>query len=289
MSTRHAVSDTPGRQPARWLTVAGLHTGLVLSLLCLITLLPSSVDAAIYKCVSADGDTTYTSAPCPHDESTQRISRRATAVAGLDCRIAHHLALDTARRMVGGESSSSLLDSHGGIDSVSPLVIGMISYIYTFQGNERVQASRIASLATERCRVGAYGSATNDCNRYPREFIHQLGGCSAARAETPAGDLLTSDDEGLSTQGHGTLPAIGAARPDSSTRYTVPSAAAPVNDQAASWAAAVESVNARNACKQRIGDTLSETGNRLELAESTQEQLQLQALQRQLRLQIARC
>lgn len=240
--------------------------------------------AAIFKCVSAAGDTTYTSTPCAHDESTRRISNTAAAVAGLDCRIARKLAFDTTRRMKQGESSASVFDSHGGMDSLSPLVMGLISYIYTFDGNDKVSANRIATLATERCQVGSFGANARRCEVYPYEFLEQLGGCDAARDE-PRGAVEQAAAEQTRTMSEAdAIPATGTAIP---TSY-VPPAAAPVFDSAAR-AAATSAIDARSNCRQRLSQTLENTNERMQNGASTTEQERLRAQQRQLRMQLARC
>ncbi|MGQ7846146.1 hypothetical protein ACUNV4_16805 [Granulosicoccus sp. 3-233] len=244
--------------------------------------------AAIFKCVSASGDTTYTSAPCAHDESTRRISSSATAVAGLDCRIARKLAFDTTRRMKQGESSESLFDTHGGMDSLSPEVMGLISYIYTFRGNEAVSAGRIATLATERCQVGSFGANVRRCETYPFEFVQQLGGCEAARGESDniAERAGTDSEQPQALPVAADEPAVGAAVP---TRYAAPSAPTASIDDSAARAAATRAVNERASCRQRISETIENTNGRMQNGSSTADQDRIRALHRQLRMQLARC
>ncbi len=267
-SHTHALAPCPrlrdlARQPQ------GLSVILLLVILQTALLMPEPVDAAIFKCVSASGDITYTSTPCAHDESTRRISANATAVAGLDCRIARKLAFDTTRRMKQGETSESVFNSHGGMDSLSPEVMGLISYIYTFHGNEAVSASRIATLATERCQVGSFGANVRRCEFYPYEFIQTLGGCAAARDET-AGDTAE--------------PVTGAALPAS---YAPPAPAASIADPQAS--ASRMAAQQQSACRQRINGTLENTQALMQQGASAVEQTRLRAQQRQLRMQLARC
>lgn len=149
-------------------------------------ILSTPAEAAIYKCVTSTGDTTYTSTPCAQDQSTRRISRNAGVVAGLDCRIAQRLAFETSYRMKNGETSATIFDSYGGLNSLSSLVISLVSYVYSFEGNGDASVSRIAALATEHCQVGSFGAGARRCDTYPSEFIERLGGCSAARGERDA-------------------------------------------------------------------------------------------------------
>ena len=144
---------------------------------------PTATQAAIFKCVDASGNTTYSGTECPPAESTQRISKTATALPGLDCRIARKLAHTTTRRMKAGESSDSLLESFGRIDSLSTFTINLVSYVYSFEGNHNLSANRIATLATERCQVSAFGSDAASCAAYPSSFIQELGGCATAPSD----------------------------------------------------------------------------------------------------------
>ncbi len=255
----------------------------ILAILSLISF-AAPASAAIFKCVSAAGDTTYTSTPCAHDESTRRISNTAAAVAGLDCRIARKLAFDTTRRMKQGETSASVFDSHGGMDSLSPLVMGLISYIYTFDGNDKVSANRIATLATERCQVGSFGANARRCEVYPYEFLEQLGGCDAARDESRSAAEQTAAGQTRALPGADLIPATGTATPAS---YEPP-AAVPAVDTAAQ-AAAARAIDARSNCRQRLNQTLENTNTRMQNGASTAEQERLRAQQRQLRMQLARC
>ena len=151
-------------------------------------ILSTPAEAAIFKCVTSAGETTYTSTPCAQDQSTRRISSNASTVPGQDCRIAQRLAFETSYRMKKGETSATIYDGYGGLNSLSPLVISLVNYVYTFEGNNDVSASRIATLATEHCQVGSFGSKARHCDSYPYEFLERLGGCSAARGEKPPSD-----------------------------------------------------------------------------------------------------
>ncbi len=157
-------------------------------------ILSTQAEAAIFKCVSSAGDTTYTSTPCAQNQSTRRISSSASLVPGLDCRIAQRLAFETSHRMKKGDSSATIFDGFGGLNSLSPLVISLVSYVYSFEGNSDVSAARIATLATEHCQVGSFGTQARHCDAYPYEFIERLGGCSAARGKKDAFEATKLSD-----------------------------------------------------------------------------------------------
>ncbi|NND91222.1 MAG: DUF4124 domain-containing protein [Granulosicoccus sp.] len=256
----------------------------------------SSVEAAIYKCVDAAGNTTYTGYACEQDESTRRISKAATAVPGFDCRIAEKLAIDTARRMQAGETSATLYDSHGGMNSLSPLAIGLISYIYGFDGNTTASFSRIATLATERCRVGSFGNNPRSCDAYPRDFIESLGGCESAQGKIDqevsviSGETPTSRPPTMNLDGYA-LPELGEANPAVPVTYAKPST--PSNGRQIRHAddagAAVGISQARASCLSRLNESLEETVRQMRASQSVATQERLRDRQRQLKKQLSRC
>lgn len=150
----------------------------------LLTLLTASgalftepAHAAFYKCVDARGATSYGQTPCPLSASGERLPgdrERAT----LDCRIARNFLWQTAQAMHEGDPSHVVFDRYGGIDSVSPSVIAIINYAYTYRGNTDTSPDRVAALGTRRCQAGAFGRV--DCSVFPTRFIAELGGCAAA-------------------------------------------------------------------------------------------------------------
>lgn len=160
----------------RSVCLAILHFSVLLSLVFLA--LPAQ--ATIYKCVDGNGNTTYSGTACATDESARKITTSATPVTAQDCRIAHNFSLAISKQLKRGESSGAVFDSFGGMNSLSPSSIGLISYIYTFKGNDHASVNRIANLATERCEIGSFGAAASYCNAYPNEYIESMGGCNAA-------------------------------------------------------------------------------------------------------------
>jgi len=243
---------------------------LILQQLCLLLALaslPLSAQATIFKCVDANGNTTYTGSPCAIDESAQRISKSATAVSGQDCRVARTFSQAISKRLKQGESSASVFESFGGINSLTPATIGLISYIYTFQGNDRASASRIATLAADRCEIGTFGPAASRCDAYPHEFIQAAGGCNAAH-------------DGVKVH----EPTLGAASPANSKQYSPPG-----NNDAQRAYSATAAKSAREECRQRIAENIANTVRSMNesLPARTMELLRMR--HRNLRTQLNHC
>jgi hypothetical protein len=227
--------------------------------------------------VDVSGNTTYTNRPCAQDESTQRISKSAAAVPGLDCRIANKLAVDTTRRMREGESSQAVYDGYGGINSLSPLVVSLISYVYSFDGNDTASSSRIATLATERCQVGSFGPDPRRCDVYPYEFIERMGGCDAApgnagtsiASNTPDAALALGDPESY------TLPSLGEAKP--------------VSDRALPEGRSEGTDSPTADCRSRLNASLEAVFQQMRDPQDVTSQDRLRERQRLLKQQLARC
>lgn len=265
--------------------------------------LPTSAGAAIYKCVDSSGNTTYTGSPCAQDESTRRISKTATAVPGLNCQIARKYAFETTNRMKNGESSEQVFDSYGGINSQSPFVIGLTSYIFSFDGNAAASASRITTLATERCQVGSFGTQTATCDTYPYEFIEKLGGCDAALDRN--GSNSHSPEATASPLDSATQTAM--LETDLPKTYTPPELGkATAAVQHNGWTGAnsqtrpsgMNGINGldsdasggeQNSCQSRIGQSLAETARQMQASQSVAGQEQLRERMRQLKKQLGRC
>lgn len=172
--------------------------------------IPRPVEAAFYKCVAADGSTTYNDAPCAADESTHRLSKNAREVARLDCRIAHNFAFDALARMRQGDSTQDVFLAYGGTNKLSEDARKLINFVYSVGNNKLTSAQRIVELTTERCEAGLLGEKLDQCESFPEEFIQRFGNCVAAR-QTDQTILLQPPSDSASVDR--TLPTLNAARP----------------------------------------------------------------------------
>lgn len=160
-----------------------IKTGLLLVIVCFGALLQNSADAAIFKCVGADGVVSYNQTPCPVEEKTTQIMSTGSASKdSYDCRIANNFARKTAMGMRAGQSSGDMFATYGGIDAIPRTAIGVINYVYTHIGNVDTGPQRIAALSAARCSAGSYGPV--GCDDFPYSFIAELGGCETASQST---------------------------------------------------------------------------------------------------------
>lgn len=140
-----------------------------------------TTEAAIFKCIDANGNTSYNQTPCPTETQTQKViakSNNNNEKSATDCRIANNFARTVATQMMAGTPSGSLFDSYGGIDAIPRTSVGVISYVYSHKGNQDNNIDRITSLSAARCSAGSYGSVT--CDDFPHSFISEFGGCELA-------------------------------------------------------------------------------------------------------------
>ena len=185
--------------------------------------MPGSAEAAFYKCVSADGSTTYNDTPCAADESAYRLNKHARNTARLDCRIASNFASDAVARMRQGASASDVFQAYGGAKNLSEGVRNLINYVYSFN-DDKMQASaqRIVVLTTERCEAGLLGRALEQCDTFPSAFIQSFGNCVAARQ--PEQSVLValpennrsnsrSSQRKRATESNQTIPQLDEANP----------------------------------------------------------------------------
>ncbi len=225
--------------------------------------------AAIYKCVDNSGNTTYTGSPCPTDESIKLISNTASARPALDCRVARKFAADVSQRMISGESSEDLFNRYGGINTTTPFVMSLISYVYSFEGNKTITTERITALSNQRCEAGSFGPVGRQCNVFPAQFIEGLGGCSAARGDNEQAstfaDPLTANYA---------LPLLGEAQPAHNTATT-----------------AVESAtfDPRASCQKGLLASINRTVSEMKKPQTASAQDSLIERHRQLRSRLTRC
>lgn len=267
-------------------------SGIVFALFALLTATPLHA-GSIYKCVDAAGNTSYTSTPCPIDESTSRISKSATAVASLDCRIGRQLAIRTAHRMKQGEDSGSVYDSYGGINNLAPETIGLISYVYTFKGNESASNARIAALATDRCKIGSFGPSAHRCEAYPYGLIDELGGCDVAQGKAIAVQQTARyTDPRFSSPGTASYapPDLGKALPSASaSNPNYPRSNSETNLNSSDSGYEASGASAHDQCRDRLARSIDNTVTAMHEAQSAQRQDNLRERHRQLRYQQSRC
>ncbi len=177
--------------------------------------------AAIYKCVSADGSTTYNDAPCAADQSAHQLSKSARQIDVLDCRIARNFAVDAVARMRQDDTATQVFEAYGGARKMSEGARQLINYVYTFSTKRNTSAQRIVERAMQRCQAGLINSKLDKCQTFPSEFITRLGGCVDARRSEQTflirevnGDDIVKNSVDNKNVSDSSEPVLNAATPD---------------------------------------------------------------------------
>jgi len=173
--------------------------------LMLTTFSPTAVHAGVYKCLGPDGGTTYSQVPCAAEDTSSTVTEGIVRKQkSQDCRIANAFASETAVAMRRGTTSEQTFGKHGGIDSLSPTVVSLISYVYSFKSTPGVSADRIAGLSRARCQAGSFGDTS--CENFPLRYIANMGGCEMA-AEQPLNPTQQNPAAAMPQQDVGVAPA----------------------------------------------------------------------------------
>lgn len=230
--------------------------------------LPYSFDAqaAIYKCVDADGGITYSQTPCKTDPKTvQAVTLQSgSAAEAVDCRFANRFAYETARSMKNGASSSEIFNRYGGLDSLSKGTINLINYVYSHRSNEGVSAQRIAGLTEAKCQARSLGDVA--CEDLPLSF-------------TDANDLCDVEEEESES---------GQAPADTPPGETQTEAAMPILNQPASLGEADAGSNARE-CKEKYQEQIDKLDAQMRTGYSSAQGDAFREQRRSLRDQLRQC
>lgn len=189
---------------------------LALSVVFVLPVSQSPVQAAVYKCVAADGSTTYNDTPCAAEETIHRLSKTARKIDSLDCRIARNFAVDTVARMRQEDTVEGVYDVYGGSQQINEGTRNLINYVFSFSTDPKLSSKRIIELTVGRCESGLLGNTMDDCLSYPKEFISISGGCIAARKSDQTVLIQTNEDTAALDKGLAadqTEPTLNAAEP----------------------------------------------------------------------------
>lgn len=190
--------------------------GLALSIVFTLPVAQSPVQAAVYKCVAADGSTTYNDTPCAAEDTIHRLSKTARKIDSLDCRIARNFAVDAVARMRQEDTPENVYDAYGGTQQISEGARQLINHVFSFSANQQLSSKRIVELTVGRCESKLLGDAMDDCLSYPREFISRSGGCIEARKSDRTVLIRPNEDAALKNDLDGvqTEPTMKAALPE---------------------------------------------------------------------------
>lgn len=181
--TMKSIAKTVSNQQSRTREINGAQHPVSVATFILGTILfalmigwHNSLEARIYKCVSANGSISYSGSECPYNEKTAKVmSSKGRGKNATDCAVAESFVRQTAEQMRSGTPSGKVFESFGGISSISSFAVSTINYIYTYAGNLTTTTERVQELTLQSCRAGTFGVPT--CSTLPAIFVNDQGGC----------------------------------------------------------------------------------------------------------------
>lgn len=194
-----------------------LQTSIKAVALLIVLSAPAPLLAEVYKCVNANGGTTYNDSPCEAHEKTFLLNKSARQVQSLDCRIARNFAFDTVARMRQDDTASEVFNAYGGADAVSESARRLVNLIYTFESDSLASAQKIVDLTMDRCQEGLLGESLDRCDSFPTDFIDRYGSCVKARQNEQRGQIKQNNDDKAAQNAADLLgtnvPTLNAANP----------------------------------------------------------------------------
>lgn len=147
---------------------------LLLALLAIVM----PVHADVYRCVGADGSTTFSQTPCSAAAEKVAVSSRSVAAGPADCEFAENFIRSTSRLMRQGVDKGRLFDQFGGPDAFDDGATKIVNYVYQYEDTRSMSQDRIAELAVAQCRTGSFGDVS--CQSLPKSYTDSGGGCDGS-------------------------------------------------------------------------------------------------------------
>jgi len=148
-----------------------MKTTLLLALLVFVT--PAFAD--VYRCVGADGTTTFSQTPCSATAEKVAVSSTRSSAASADCAFAENFARTTSRLMRQRVDKERFFEQFGGPEAFDYGSTRMVHYVYQFQDTQSIPEDRVAQLAVAQCEAGAFGAL--NCDSLPKAYTDSGGGC----------------------------------------------------------------------------------------------------------------
>ena len=143
------------------------------------------VHADVYRCVDADGATTYSQTPCSTSAEKVAVASTAVSTGTADCAFAEKFIRATSRLMRQRVDKDRLFEQFGGPDAFDNGATKIVHYVYQYQDTQSMSHDRIAELAVAQCKTGTFGDV--NCESLPKSYTDSGGGCgesfSARRAD----------------------------------------------------------------------------------------------------------
>ena len=151
----------------------------VLLLASLAMAIPAHAD--IYRCVGADGSTTFSQSPCSDTaekiaiNSGSRKSTHSSSPEDADCAFAADFARVSGRLMRAGADKDRVFKEFGGRGAFDDGAARIVDYVFKYQNVAHVSEDRIAELASGQCGAGNFGGL--NCETLPAAYTDAGGGC----------------------------------------------------------------------------------------------------------------
>ena len=142
----------------------------------LILFMPAHAD--VYRCVGADGATTFSQTPCSATAEKVAVSSNRASAGPADCDFAENFARTTSRLMRQGVDKNRLFDQFGGPEAFDTGTTKMVHYVYQYRDNQSMSQDRIAELAIAQCNSGTFGAVS--CESLPEAYTKSGGGCGGS-------------------------------------------------------------------------------------------------------------
>jgi hypothetical protein len=147
-----------------------------LLLVCLALAVPAYAD--VYRCVGADGATTFSQTPCSSSAEKVAVGSTTGAAGTADCEFAENFIRSTSRLMRQGVDKGRLFEQFGGSDAFDNGATRIVNYVYQYENTRSMSQDRIAELAVAQCRSGAFGAVS--CASLPKSYTDSGGGCDGS-------------------------------------------------------------------------------------------------------------
>jgi hypothetical protein len=157
-----------------------MKQALLLALL--VVVMP--VRADVYRCVGADGSTTFSQTPCSAAAEKVAVSSRSVATGPADCEFAENFIRSTSRLMRQGVDKGRLFDQFGGTEAFDAGATRIVNYVYQYRDTQSMSQDRIAELAVAQCKTGSFGDVS--CQSLPKSYTDSGGGCDGSFSTTSA-------------------------------------------------------------------------------------------------------
>ena len=146
------------------------------------TAVPAHAD--VYRCVGADGSTTFSQTPCSDTAERISVGSKKTASGPADCAFADKFVRSTSSLMRQGLKKDELIDHYGGAAAFDTGATKIVNYVYMYQATRGMSHDRVAELAMAQCESGAFAGVS--CETLPKPYTDAGGGCGESFSRSMA-------------------------------------------------------------------------------------------------------